>query len=224
MKINKEKHRKIMFNILRDIYTWELSKYLVFKGGTACYFLHKLDRFSTDLDFDLIDDSINIDTKMIEILKKYWEVKIGKYNIKLSYWELDVNIKIDINRNIWKSNIYENINFFWIDIKVHDKSTIFANKLVALTERNTNRDIYDVFFFIQQNFDINEDVILERTGWNKIDLFKNIILKLNKLWDNYKILDGLWEVLDEKQKLFMKNNLVNSLVQELEFQINFNDS
>jgi predicted nucleotidyltransferase component of viral defense system len=47
---------------------------------------------------------------------------------------------------------------------VHDKSTIFANKLVALTERNTNRDIYDVFFFIQQNFDINEDVILERTG------------------------------------------------------------
>jgi hypothetical protein len=44
------------------------------------------------------------------------------------------------------------------------------------------------------------------------------------LWDNYKILDGLWEVLDEKQKLFMKNNLVNSLVQELEFQINFNDS
>jgi predicted nucleotidyltransferase component of viral defense system len=64
---------------------------------------------------------------------------------------------------------------------VQNKSTIFANKLVALTERNTNRDIYDVFFFIQQNFDINEDVILERTGLSKIDLFKNIILKLNKL-------------------------------------------
>ena len=89
-----------------------------------------------------------------------------------------------------------------------------------------NNKLQETFWiqWIQQNFDINEDVILERTVWNKIYLFKNIILKLNKLWDNYKILDGLWEVLDEKQKLFMKNNLVNSLVQELEFQINFNES
>lgn len=221
MKINKEKHRKIMFNILREIFTSELAKYLVFKWGTACYFLHKLDRFSTDLDFDLIDNSINIDEKIITILKKYWEVKKWKYNMKLSYGDLDVNIKIDINRNIWKSNTYEVINFFWVDLNVQDKSTIFANKLVALTERNTNRDIYDVYFFLKNDFNINESVINERTRKNKTELFQTIICKLEKLWTNYKILDWLWEVLDDKQKTFVKNNLISKLIEELKFQVEF---
>jgi domain of unknown function (DUF1814) len=48
-------------------------------------------------------------------------------------------------------------------IKVQNKETIFANKLVALLERFTNRDIYDVYFFFKNFFDINEKVIFERT-------------------------------------------------------------
>ncbi|MDQ7022644.1 MAG: nucleotidyl transferase AbiEii/AbiGii toxin family protein [Candidatus Gracilibacteria bacterium] len=73
--LNREKHRQIMYNILTEIFSGDLSKYLAFKGGTACYFLHNLDRFSTDLDFDLINSEINIDEKLIEILKKYGEIK-----------------------------------------------------------------------------------------------------------------------------------------------------
>jgi hypothetical protein len=34
---------------------------------------------------------------------------------------------------------------------------------VALLERNANRDIYDVWFFFKNNFEINDDLIFERT-------------------------------------------------------------
>lgn len=224
--LNKEIHRQKMYNILIEIFTWNLSKFLAFKWWTACYFLHWLDRFSTDLDFDLILEYKNIDKEIINILKKYWDVKQWKYSLKLSYEYDDMNIKIDINRNIWKNNEYEIVNFYWTDIKVQNKSTIFANKLVALVERVANRDIYDVYFFLQNNFEINEKVVFERTGKYKKELFVEIIKKLKKISENtsgwYKILDWLWELLkDEKHKSFVKNKLVKELIWLLEFKINF---
>ena len=96
----------------------------------------------------------------------------------------------------------------------------------ALIERLANRDIYDVYFFLKNNFDINEKIILERTGKIKKELFIEIVEKLKKLSENtiwwYKILDWLWEVLnDEKYKNFVKNKLVKELIWLLEFKINF---
>ena len=70
-------------------------------------------------------------------------------------------------------------------------------------------------------FDINEKIIFERTWWSKKELFLNIKEKLEKLPKNYKILDGLGEVLDEKQKFFVKNKLVTELIWIIEMKINF---
>ncbi len=219
--LNTDKHRQIMFMIIKDIFNSNLWKYLAFKWGTNCYFLHWLDRFSTDLDFDLLTDVDNIDEEIIKILKKYWTVK--KWNkIILSYGDKDINIKVDINRNIWKNNTYEIVNFYWTDIMVQDKSTIFANKLVALLERNTNRDIYDIYFMFKNIFDINEKVIYERTHNDLKKVLMDVKLKLEKLPKNYKILDWLWEVLTQKQKFFVKNNLIKDLISILDFKINFN--
>jgi len=218
--LNREKHRMLLFKILKDIFESEVWKNLAFKWWTASYFLYNLDRFSTDLDFDLIENEQEVDEKIIEILKKYWEVK--KWNrLILSYWNNETNIKIDINRKIWKSNKYELVDFFGTTIKVQDKSTIFANKLVALIERFTNRDIYDVYFFFQNMFDINEELIFERTWKTKKELFILIKEKLQKLPRNYKILDWLWELLDEKQKSFVKNKLIQELIWILEMKISF---
>jgi len=220
--LNKDLYRQKMYEILQEIFTSNLWKYLAFKWWTACYFFHSLDRFSTDLDFDLVKDYPNLDFELLEILKKYWDVKIWKFSIKLSYSKNDVNIKIDINRNIWNNNSYELLNFYWTDILTQDKKTIFSNKLVALTERNTNRDIYDVYFFFKNNFEINDDLIFERTKKSRKELFSEIIQKLEKLPKNYKILDWLWEVLkDEKHKNFVKTKLVAELIQTLRFKVDF---
>jgi len=216
--LNRDKHRLIMFQVLKDIFSSEIWKCLAFKWWTACYFLYGLDRFSTDLDFDLVENIPDLDEKIIKIISKYWQIK-AKNKIILSFWENLTNIKIDVNRKIWKANKYDYVDFFWTMIKVQNKETIFANKLVALLERFTNRDIYDVYFFFKNFFDINEKVIFERTWLSLNELFKKIIEKLDKLPKNYKILDWLWELLDEKQKDFVKNKLISELKNILQFKI-----
>ncbi len=217
--LNIEKHRQTMFLILNDIFKSDFSSFLAFKWWTLAYFIYWLDRFSTDLDFDLLEN-IDIEKSLTKIIQKYWEVK-KKTKIILSYENWIDNIKIDINRKIWKNNKYEFINFFWNTIKVQSKETVFTNKLVALTERNTNRDIYDIYFFFKNNFSINDDLILERTWKTRKKLFENILSKLSNLWNNYKILDWLWEVLNQKQKTFVKNNLIWDLIWMLQMNIQF---
>jgi predicted nucleotidyltransferase component of viral defense system len=139
----------------------------------------------------------------------------------LSYGEHDINIKIDVSRKIWKSNQYEIVNFYGTDIRVQDKATIFANKLVALTERSTNRDIYDVWFFFKNMFPISEAVIRERTGKTTKELLKEVEQKLQKLEKHYNILDGLGEVLTEKQKYFVREKLITELIGIVSFYQNF---
>ena len=56
MDINK--HRYYMMQVLLAIFRHpELSKLLAFKGGTSLMLFHGLTRFSTDLDFNLLDAS-----------------------------------------------------------------------------------------------------------------------------------------------------------------------
>ncbi|MDD3262632.1 MAG: nucleotidyl transferase AbiEii/AbiGii toxin family protein [Candidatus Absconditabacteria bacterium] len=218
--LNTDQHRTIMFNLIKDIFNSNIGKYLAFKGGTATYFLHKLDRFSTDLDFDLLDDSKHIDEELAKIAQKYGTIKKGN-KLTLSYGDYDVNIKIDVNRVIWENNRYEILNFYGTDIKAQDKGTIFANKLVALIQRHTNRDIYDINFFFNNSFPINEEVIKERTGNDLNTLLNKIKEKLENLPKEYKILDGLGEVLDEEQKKFVKNNLISSLIGIIQMKLDF---
>lgn len=216
--LDKEYHRQILFQMLKDIFQSELWKSLAFKGGTACYFLYGLDRFSTDLDFDIVEDTENIDEKIIKIAEKYGTIKKGN-KIIVSIWEDQVNIKIDINRKIWKANSYELVDFYGTSMWVQDRASIFANKLVALTERNANRDIYDVYFFFKNYFPINRELIVERTWENEFELFEKILQKLKNLPKNYKILDGLWEVLDQKQKIWVKEKLITELIGMLDFRM-----
>ena len=102
---NKEKHDRIMFNILidfaRDI---TLSNILGFKGGTASYFFYGLDRASVDLDFDLLKeiDTALISKQITSILSKYGTVKTSQLKrntlfFLLSYGATEHSIKIEIS-------------------------------------------------------------------------------------------------------------------------------
>lgn len=223
------KHREIMYRILRDIFSGEYRTHLAFKGGTLCYFLYALDRFSTDLDIDLVrdvtDEGIFL-TYIETLLSKYGKIKEKTrkrftFFFLLSYGESDMNIKIEINTRIWTENQYEMVSFFGLDILAQDRSTIFANKLVALTDRSTivNRDIYDVYFFFHHMFPINDALIMERTGKTTTEYLRYLQLYLEKNANPKNLLDWLGEVLDPKQKSWVKEKLWNELMGVLEFQI-----
>ena len=58
MRVNITTHKNILIKILKDIYTdSSLGPLLGFKGGTAAYLFYSLNRFSVDLDFDLLNEN-----------------------------------------------------------------------------------------------------------------------------------------------------------------------
>jgi predicted nucleotidyltransferase component of viral defense system len=224
--LNKEKHRLIMGRILRDIYSDAMIAPLIgFKGGTCACFFYELPRFSVDLDFDLFsqDEATQkmVSEKIKSILKKYGDVKdshIKRFTIffLLSYGDADHNIKVEINTRMLMPNLkehYEPKDYLGIPMLVGKKDYLFASKLSALTLRSETamRDIYDVWFFAKNNWDINADVVKARTKKNLKDHLSDCIAIIEQVKDN-QILQGLGELLSEKEKEWVKNNLRKEVV------------
>ena len=220
MTLNTGIHKNILLKILKDIYAdTSLGPLLGFKGGTAAHFFYNLTRFSVDLDFDLLDKDREeeIFEKLKNIVKRYGRIKDEKNKkhtlfILISYSEKDYNIKIEVNKRNFDSR-YELKSYLGISMLVMKKEDMFAHKLVAMTERTgmANRDIFDVWFFLENNWEINKKMIEKRTGIK----FKNYIQKCIKLIEKipkHRILSGMGEVLDKKQKLWAKTNLKNDVL------------
>src|SRR3989344_69244 len=157
--LNKEKHQLIMGQILRDIYSdTSISPLIGFKGGTCAYLFYGLKRFSVDLDFDLflIEEATQklVHKKIHDILRKYGDIKD------------DYIIKIEANMRIFVPDIkehYEVKEYLGISMLVGSKDYLFASKLAALTNRRllAMRDIYDIWFFGTNHWDINAEVLKE---------------------------------------------------------------
>ncbi len=168
--LNNEMHEKHMKSILFEVFSSEISNFLAFKGGTLAYLIYNLDRFSTDIDLDILDikkEDIII-KKMQEILVKLGDIKnetLGKtlHRWTFRYDDISMNIKVELNKRIWENNSYEMQKINKTNILCMTKDAIFTNKLVALSERFYNRDLYDVYFFFKKEFPINHQLITERT-------------------------------------------------------------
>jgi predicted nucleotidyltransferase component of viral defense system len=216
MTINAALHKNIMLQILKDIYSdTSISSSLGFKGGTAAYLFYDLERFSVDLDFDLLDDNKRdlIFTKIEVIAKNYGKLKDlrkKRYSLffLLSYEEKVQNIKIEINCRSFGSR-YEIKTYLGISMLVMIKEDMFANKLVAMYERlgKTNRDIYDIWFFLKNNWSINKNIVEHRTNMSFQELLQKCIDLLEKT-SNRNILSGIGELLDEKKKAWAKEHLL----------------
>ena len=58
MTLDYSKHKNILLQILKDIYSdTSIAPYLGFKGGTATMMFYNLPRNSVDLDLDLLDET-----------------------------------------------------------------------------------------------------------------------------------------------------------------------
>jgi hypothetical protein len=68
------------------------------------------------------------------------------------------------------------------------------------------RDIYDIWYFAKNNWDIDVEVLKIRTGKNVKEYLTDCIAVIEEVTDN-KILQGLGELLNEKEKAWVKTNL-----------------
>lgn len=224
--LNKEIHEKYMKNLLFAIFTHKIWYFLAFKGGTLAYLVYQLSRFSTDIDIDILD--IKKEEQIIqgirEILLKYGEIKnetLGKtiHRWIFRYDERSMNIKIELNKRIWENNKYNHENIENTQILCMAKECVFANKLVALSERFYSRDLYDVYFFFSQEFPIYDAIIYERTGLNTKDFLQQLTKDLPKHFTENSVLTGLGEILDEKQKLRVKKSLLKDTIEKIKTHI-----
>ena len=88
------------------------------------------------------------------------------------------------------------------------KEDMVAHKLCAMYERigKTNRDIFDVYFFLKDNWPVNKQIVENRTGVTYKEFLQKNIELLEKTTDR-NILSGMGELLDEKQKAWVKSKL-----------------
>ena len=184
------KHRKVMLSILKSIYNnVKIGPVLGFKGGTSLYFFHNLSRFSVDLDFDLLDSSKEqiVFEEIGKIAKKFGKVEqltIKKFTIfcLISYERGQQGLKIEIHRGT-SNNKFEIKSFLGIPALIMVKEDDFANKLIALTDRKNpaNRDIFDVWYMLNNNWEINWDIVESRTGLKK-DKYVKKCIRLLETW------------------------------------------
>lgn len=227
MTLDIATHKTILFQILKDIYAdTSTSPYLGFKGGTAALMFYELDRFSVDLDFDLLDESKDdyVFERIIKIAEKYGTIKeTHKKHFSLfcmiSYDDKSRNIKIEIHKRSFGSR-YEIKSYLGVSMQVMVLEDMFAHKLMAMYERigETSRDLYDVWFFLDTRSPINRKIVENRSGLSFNELVNQCIDQIEKI-ENRRILHGLGELLAPKKQDWARANLKGETIALLKLRM-----
>ena len=126
---------------------------------------------------------------------------------------------MDINRRGFGSK-YEVESYLGISMKVMVREDMFAHKLCAMYERitKTNRDIYDVWYFLEKNWPVNKEIVETRTGMPFKSFLQKCIDLLEKM-EERSILAGMGELLTEKQKDWARAHLKEDALFQLKLRL-----
>jgi predicted nucleotidyltransferase component of viral defense system len=221
--LNPAKHRAMLMGILKDIYTDpELRTLLGFKGGAAAMLFYHLPRISVDLDFNLLDEQKNhlVFKKVASLLPSHGQVRQAtekRYTLffLISYEKGEHTIKIEISKRKGTGEFHVK-QYLGISMLVMKKEDMTAGKLSALLTRKqfAARDLFDLWFFLKNNWGINEKVVQEKTGVSLINALNQAERKI-KTVKKTDLLIGLGDLLDQKQKAWVKDHLVQDLLFEI---------
>ena len=164
----------------------ELREGLALKGGTAINFLYfRYPRLSVDLDFNFIagiekeekdKESLKIDEALRNIFKfeKYECENISDYGLNqyyLKYINSSGNIdriKVEINLlqrltllGAEKKNFMSPFNESDLMVNTLKGPELFAGKILALIDRLTPRDLYDIYILLREKVKLNK-VLLKK--------------------------------------------------------------
>lgn len=178
--------------ILHILYSSKFGKKVSFLGGTCLRFVYNIERFSEDLDFDLID------TEMFDVeeLSQYFEKELSRIGfvvntrvketenifiifVKFSqimksmgmsgYENQKLKIKFEIDPKPLKNIQYHSqiIHSYEKSFNVitNDIETLFAQKVLAIIFRpyQKGRDFYDLVWFLsQKNIEPNYAILKEK--------------------------------------------------------------
>jgi len=191
-------HKAELLRLLMSIFdNPKLSRLLAFKGGTCAASLGWLDRFSVDLDFDLMDlkEKKAVHNEMKKVFSDLDLTIVSEASKSLFYVVryktkpgMRNSIKIGVMADFVKANKYDKYFLSEIDryALCQTKETMVANKLVALIDRYkryktiAGRDLYDIHYFLSRGYSYSNEVIKERTGMSAASYFEKLIVFIEK--------------------------------------------
>lgn len=219
------RHEQVLKEILRSLYTNnQVESKLGFKGGTCLYLFYDLDRFSVDLDFNLLSPDFD-PTIITNLLSRHLNIvdHSDKYNTWFwlgSYEKNQPKIKVEISKRDYPDS-YTPKDFYGLTLPTLAPNCMFAHKLAAITDRKTlqNRDLYDAHFMFTHNFPINEKIIRLRTNQSVAQYFKTLIKFIEAKVNTKNILTGLGELLSDSQKDHVKATLKRDLLFDIKSRL-----
>lgn len=215
--------RKLLLEFFRDPL---LSSELKFKGGTAAMFFYGLPRFSTDLDFNLANGSsqLAVYERIMEFVSRSGKIvdsankRFGPI-VVLDYGSGERNLKVEVSNRIY-DNHYSLQSFGSAFIPVLERPDMLSHKLCAMLERKAPRDVFDVWYFVSRMWELNENIIKERTGLETRVFLERCLLCLDKV-SPAAIMVEVGELLDDSMKPFVRGRLLDDLRESLQGYVQF---
>jgi predicted nucleotidyltransferase component of viral defense system len=218
--VNIDLHKSVFIGILREIYSNPLLRSVLgFKGGSAAMLFYDLPRFSVDLDFDLLapEKKEEVFERLKEMLPQFGgltEATEKRYTLffLLNYRKGERNLKLEISKRPMKSE-YHLMNYFGISMLVMDQGDMVAGKLAALLTRKkfASRDLFDTWFFLKNNWQINDELVKEKTDM-PLDVALQKAQGIAQSVKKTELLAGLGDLLDNKQKNWAREKLVDETI------------
>lgn len=149
---------------------------LVFKGGTALYKLHGLNRFSEDLDFTLVARRFDVEKCVLSCLADLRLLDLDVHLKSIERYHNEINVKLYFKGPLYDGR-KESLAFIALNISlrerplrhvkteflvttyreipsfnvtVMDLSEMLAEKCRAILTRNKPRDVYDMWFLLKK--------------------------------------------------------------------------
>jgi len=162
----------------------DFRRILVFKGGTALYKFYNLNRFSEDLDFDIVGKQFNLDALTKRVLRGFELTGMQRTLYEMKDYRNEINIKFFVRGPLYdgrKNSMsrvtlnlsrrerptmmsnklliasYAEIPSF--EVTVLDTKEIAAEKIRCIMTREKPRDVYDLWFLSKRETPIDLSLI-----------------------------------------------------------------
>ena len=207
--------------LLFALYT-NIKNELVFKGGTALYKLHSLNRFSEDLDFTLMKHRRTIRPLLERALRQLSLLGISARIKEITEYRKEINVRIECRGPLYNGS-KESLVFIPLNISLREKvqyaayellfssyrelpsfevyamdaREIAAEKVRAILNRDKARDVYDLWFLLKKGIELEKALVEKKLKINKLSF------NMKDLSDAIAAKEKMWEI--DLRKLVLGN-------------------